>query len=157
MSEVAGQISMFNMIPEDDWHAQTLRKALKRGMHGWSSSRIRVWVAAQRLDRDRFADYLQNEYGTCGGTAGIENGSIDYSFRGAFVYNFSTKIQKHFAWAKIRNMVLDIINSGEYLTAEDWEQIEKIKAEHGGLLPLEPPNSLSIRKGGDEDGTMAEG
>ena len=155
MSEVAGQISMFNMIPEDDWHTQALRKNLKGGMFGWSSSRIRVWIASQRLDRDRFADYLQNEYGICGGS--IEHGSIQYNFRGAHVLSYETNEEKHYTWAKIRNMVLDIINSGEYLTQDDWKKIDQIKAEHGGLLPLEPPNSLSIRKGGDEDGTMAEG
>ena len=150
MSEVQGQISMFNMIPEDDWHARTLRQHLKRGMHGWSSSRIRIYTAAERLDRDRFADYLQNEYGTCGGTAGVEGGAVDYNFRGAFVYNFRTKVQKHYAWHKVRNIVLDLINSGEYLTAEDWEQIEKIKAEHGGLMPLERPYSMSERGEDDE-------
>ena len=138
MSEVDGQLSMFSMIPEGDWHTQALREKLKGGKCGWSSSRIRIWTAAERLDRDRLADYIQNEYGISGGS--VKGGTVMFNNRGAWVYNFQTKVEKHFAWHKVRNMILDMINNGEYLTDGDREQIEKIKEEHNGLMPLTPPD-----------------
>ena len=146
MSESAGQISMFSMIPDGDWHQQALREKLKGGKFGWSSSRIRIWTAAERLDRDRLADYIQSEYGISGGS--VTGGTVMFNNRGAWVYNFQTKVEKHFAWHKVRNMILDMINNNEYLTDGDRQRIAEIKTEHNGMMPLMPPDAIG--DGGEE-------
>lgn len=144
MSEVTGQISMFSMIPDEEWRFRALREKLRGGKLGWSSSRIRIYSAATKLDKDRLADYIQNEYGICGGS--VEDGTVSFCCRGAELYNFKTKEFTRVPWHRIRDMIVEMINDGKYLTAEDREEIEKIKKEHSGTLPLMPPDGMNSRE-----------
>lgn len=145
MSELIGQISMFSMMPEEEWRFRALREDLRRGKLGWQDSRIRIFSAVEKLDKDRLADYIQNEYGVCGGT--VEDGTVNFCCRGAEMFNFKTREFRRVPWHKIRDMIVQMINDGEYLTAEDRRRIEEIKKEHSGTLPLMPPDGMRREEG----------
>ena len=145
MSELIGQISMFDSMPDEPWYMTALREKLREGKCGWSMSRIRIYTAAMRLDKDRLADYIQNEYGISGGT--LKGYSVDFNCRGAEVYEFETKRWMRVPWCKIRDMIVQMINNGSYLHPEDKERMEEIRKEHDGNMPLMRPDGMNDTKG----------
>ena len=141
MSELLGQICMFDSLPDEPWYMAVLRKNLHGGKFGWQDSRIRIYTAALRLDKDRLADYIQNEYGISGGT--LDRCSIDFNCRGAEIRKFETGEWARVPWCRIRDMIVQMINNGDYLQPEDEKRMEEIRKEHNGNMPLERPDGMS--------------
>ena len=146
MSELLGQISMFSLMPEEEWRIRALRGKLRGGKCGLSSSRIRIYTAVTKLDKDRLEDYIQNEYGISGGS--VEDGTVNFNCRGAEMYNFKTKEFTRVPWCRIRDMIVQMVNDGEYLTEEDKERIRQIRQENSGTLPLMPPDGIKSMEEG---------
>lgn len=136
MSECAGQMTMFTMLGANDWYEGRLRELLKGYAHR-RDDKIRIYIAAERLDRDRLADYLQNEFDVQGHS--VEGGFIDFSFRGADVRKWKEGKPRHFTWAQIRNIVLEMIADGDYMTEKDWDRLAEVQRIYGGQLPLVSP------------------
>ena len=137
MKQVDGQISMFEILEkEQDWFKAALIENLKRGS-GFEGGKLRIFAAALILDKDRLADFLQNEYNVGGNS--IEGGFQDYNFRGITIQRWGDKQEKRFPWSSVRDEVRKLVADGEYLTEKEWKRIQTIAANHGGELPRPTP------------------
>lgn len=136
IAQAEGQISMFDVLEERDWFRDTLIRQLKRGS-GFEHGKIRIYVAAMILDKDKFADFLQNEYYVGGNS--IEGGFADYNGRGITIERWEDHEWKRFPWCQVQKEVRRLIADGQYLTDKEYQQIQEIARNHGGELHLPKP------------------
>ena len=134
MNQIEDQISIFDLpeITEQDPYKQMLIKALRRGS-GYENGKMRIYAAAILMDKDKLADFLQEEYGTGGNT--IEGGMMDYSFRGVVIRKWDDRTEKHFAWNKVRDEIRKLIAENQYLTEKEFQVFQEIVAENDGEIP----------------------
>lgn len=139
------QLNMFDMIPAGkaeqpvwiqqaesaDWFYETFRKQVNRGS-GFENGKLRIYAAAELMDRDRLADFIQREHGIGGNSIG--GGFADYDNRGMTIRKWKSGETKKYPWWKVRDEVLRQIRASEYLTKEEKEQIERIREKNGGML-----------------------
>ena len=144
------QLSMFDMIPagrcsqpvwekqsEDaDWFTERFRESVHRGS-GFSGSKLRIFAAAELKDKDRLADFIQQEYSVGGNS--IRDGFCDYNNRGMTIRNWKSNEEKRYPWHKVRDEVLRQIWAGEFLTQEEMEKINVIRERNGGVLSQPSP------------------
>ena len=136
IAQVEGQISMFDIMEEPDWFMSSLIWELKRGS-GYENGKIRIYVAAMILDKDKFADFLQNEYYVGGNS--IDGGMADYNSRGITISRWKDHQWKRYPWHKVQKEVRQLIANGQYLTDKEFNRIQKIAMNHGGELRLPSP------------------
>jgi hypothetical protein len=128
------QITMFDTMqdPAEDWFTRSFREQIRKG-NGFSGSKIRIYAAAILKDRDRLADFLQQEYYVGGHS--IPDGFMDYDSRGIVIRHWETHEKRKWPWHRVRDEVLRQIRTGEYLTAEEYERFQQICAANGGNIP----------------------
>lgn len=140
------QISMFDMVPAgkskttiwpeietaEDWFTDRFRKEIHRGS-GYEDGKLRIYAAAELMDKDRLADFIQQEYYVGGNS--IEDGFCDYNGRGMSFVKWKSDEKKRYPWWKVRDEVLRQIRLCEYLEADEMEAIRQIREDYGGGLP----------------------
>lgn len=145
------QLNMFDMIPAEkigrpvwepqdsagDWFENAFRNCVHGGS-GFSNGKLRIYAAAELMDRDKLADFIQKEYNVGGHS--FDEGFADYNNRGIRITKWKSDIGgKQYAWHRVRDEVLKQIANGAYLEQKEEEQIKKIRDEHEGVLPWPYP------------------
>ena len=144
------QLSMFDMIPDakigqpvwtpaagtGDWFAEAFRVAVHEGS-GFANGKLRIYAAAELMDKDRLADFIQHEYNIGGHS--MREGFVDYNNRGITIRKWKSDEFKRYAWHIVRDEVYRQIRNGEYLEPKETEQICRIREENDGRLPWPSP------------------
>ncbi len=140
------QLNMFDMIPAGrtgepvwiqqaesaDWFYERFREQVRRGS-GFENGKIRIYAAAENMDKGKLADFIQQEHGIGGNS--IRDGFADYNNRGMMIRKWKSEEMKKYPWWKVRDEVLRQINAGEYLTDKEKKQIIEIREKNDGRLP----------------------
>jgi len=144
------QLSMFDMIQgtkagepvwiqqanSAEWFRERFQEQVNRGS-GFEDGKIRIYAAAEIMDRDKLADFIQQEHGIGGNS--IRDGFADYNNRGMIIRKWKSEEVKIYTWGKVRDEVLRQIRNGEFLTKEEMERIREIREQNNGMLPSPHP------------------
>lgn len=133
------QLSMFDdlgRIEQEDWFQERFRESVHRGS-GYEGGKLRIFAAAETKDRDRLADFLQEEYGVGGNS--IRDGFCDYDRRGMVIRKWKTNEEKRYPWWRVRDEVLRQIRAGEFLTKEEERQFREICGKRNGEIAHPKP------------------
>ena len=144
------QLNMFDMVPAGkagapvwsrqvesaDWFQDRFRKQVNRGS-GFENGKLRIYAAALLMNRDKLADFIQEEHGTGGNS--IQDGFADYNNRGMIISKWKSEERKIYPWWKVRDEVLRQIKAGDYMTEQEMNQISEIREKNDGKLPWPTP------------------
>lgn len=133
------QISMFDthsIIGEEDWFSVSFREQVHRGS-GFEGGKLRIYAAASLMDRDKLADFIQEEHGIGGNT--VKDGFCDYNRRGMTIKKWKANEERHYPWWQVRDEVLRQIHAAQYLTDEEALQWHEIIEKSGGAITWPKP------------------
>ena len=133
------QISMFDtasIIEEEEWFSVSFREQVHRGS-GIEGGKLRIYAAALLMDRDKLADFIEEEHGTGGNT--VKDGFCDYNRRGMTIKKWKANKERHYPWWKVRDEVLRQIHAAQYLTDKEALQWHEIVEKSGGAITWPKP------------------
>ena len=135
------QLSFFDFLDETGNEAKQeprdkfIKEVLQRGS-GFEHGKYRI-VEKYYTDpstRD-FANFLKDEYGT--GGSSVDNTSINYDSKGIRAKYEDKEHPENYAdfllnWNEVATRIADLIDDGEYLSAEEKEEYARYRAEWHG-------------------------
>ena len=125
-----------NMFDNPGTCLSIFEKCISHGS-GYAHGRIRIYAACIHLKGKDFIDFIKDEYGI--GGFGDINVSVSYNAKGLSMRKWKEDNSTDYTWKQIAEEIIKLINLDLYLTEKDKEQIEVIKENHNGDLPL--PNA----------------
>ena len=135
------QLSLFDILDEkgnevsQDPRDRFIKEVLQRGS-GFEHGKYRIIEKyySDPSTRD-FANYLKNEYGT--GGSYVDNTSINYDSKGIRAKYEDKEYPENYTdfllnWNEVATRIADLIDDGEYLSAEEKEEYARYRAEWHG-------------------------
>ena len=127
------QMSVFDML-ETEEELDDFHQCIRDHGSGFSGGKVRIYAAAIRLSDKDLAEFMKEEFGT--GGFGWKGFNMDYSSKGLHLRVDEKGLDAHYKWIDAAKAAKRLVAGNRYLSEKDRVQVEEIKANHGGVLPM---------------------
>ena len=127
---IDGQLDFFGLLPDAGQRETLLKEACRRGS-GFDGGRVRIWAMLEGGLFPQYRDrWMQDEFGI-GGHSMADHWFANNNSKGLQIENLRTHEEFRYTWHEVVRCYQQLINTGEFLTRSDEQQITEIAAKYG--------------------------